>query len=377
MTEDPSIVKTAELSCPACDEVVYAGEEFCEACGHRLSDEPPVVASPVAPAGACAGCGASAIDADGYCEHCGLRQPAERDHLEVELPGPGRPLAAGASDRGRRYSRNEDSIALTAYAGGVAAVVCDGVGSSPNPDEASLAAARTGAAELAAALEGGADAETATHEAVLKAAAAVAALAPSPDSAPSCTYVSAVTGPGTVTVGWVGDSRAYWLAAPAAGSAGQDTADLDTADLDTAEQNTADLDTAGRGTGPVTLAASRQLTADDSWAAIMVARGALSEAEAEAHPNAHVITAWLGADAEQVRPHVRTFAIDGPGTVLVCSDGLWNYFPQAGQIEAIAGDPGADPAGTARTLVARALEAGGRDNITVAVVPVTGRGNGA
>ncbi|WP_262402767.1 hypothetical protein [Actinomadura sp. CNU-125] len=33
-------------------------------------------------------------------------------------------------------------------------------------------------------------------------------------------------------------------------------------------------------------------------------------------------------------------------------------------------DPAADPLGAARTLVRHALDAGGRDNITVAVVPL-------
>ncbi|MQY02976.1 PP2C family serine/threonine-protein phosphatase [Actinomadura macrotermitis] len=378
MTEDPSVVKTAELSCPVCDEVVYPGEDFCEACGHRLDEVAP--APPAAPvvreAGGCTGCGAQAIDGDGYCERCGLRQPADRDHIEIELPGPGGVLAAGASDRGRRYSRNEDSFAIAAHSGGVAVVVCDGVGSSPDPDEASLAAAHTGVTELVTLLEAGADPAAATRDAALRAAEAVAALAPSPDAAPSCTYVSAVTGPSTVTVGWVGDSRAYWLSAVP--EAEVDTAEVDTGEFDVEEADTAEQNTADQGTAEVTaLGASRQLTDDDSWAAIMVARGALTEAEAEAHPNAHVITAWLGADADEVRPNVRTFSVPGPGAVLVCSDGLWNYLPRAEQLAAAAGDAAADPLGTVRGLVRHALEAGGRDNITVTVIPVAARGNGA
>src|SRR5690606_37976083 len=107
---------------------------FCEECGHRIAEapagppEPPeptvpsepdgtVTAGPPAREGAaaraCVGCAGPAIDADGYCENCGLRQPAERDHVEAGLPAPGGNgsgpvIAAGASDRGRRYSRNED-----------------------------------------------------------------------------------------------------------------------------------------------------------------------------------------------------------------------------------------------------------------------------
>ncbi|WP_349666475.1 PP2C family protein-serine/threonine phosphatase [Actinomadura xylanilytica] len=405
------MTKPAELSCPICTEVVYAGEDFCEACGHRLNEDapspPPEGFSPppregltmkttpsartagheAASSRACTGCGQKAIDADGYCEHCGLRQPAERDHIEIELPGPGTgpggdgaakaPAAAGASDRGKRYSRNEDAIALAVHAQGVAAVVCDGVGSSPHPDDASRAAADTGVAELVALLEAGEDPESATRAAALRAAEAVAALAPSPSESPSCTYVSAVTGPGSVTVGWIGDSRAYWLspspdggaateAGTESGGGGEGDDGPDTAEFALSE-DTEDV---------TELGPPRQLTDDDSWAAIMVAQGALTEAEAEAHPNAHVITAWLGADADEIRPHVRTFTPGGPGTLLVCSDGLWNYFPAAEDLAALltgpAGDPAGDPLGTARTLVQHALNAGGRDNVTVAVIPFPG-----
>lgn len=400
MTGDQG-TKSAELSCPSCGEVVYAGEKFCEECGYRLDGGDPGTGasgelSAAARAGAtmrqssasarrraaasrpCAECGGTSIDADGYCDTCGVRRPADRDHVELQIPAPAngsrRLAAAGAGDRGLRYSRNEDALAIVAHAAGVAAVVSDGVGSSQRPEDASHAAAETGARELAARLDAGEDPEDATRAAALKAAVAVAALAGSPAEAPSCTYVSAVTRDGSVTVGWVGDSRAYWLteddlAEPAEGAAGSGAAGADGDGPDTAEF-AMDLDTGDMAE----LTQSRQLTEDDSWAAIMVAEGALTEAEAEAHPNAHVITAWLGADAGEVSPHVRTFRPAGPGTLLVCSDGLWNYFPRAADLAALlagpARDPAADPLGAARTLVRHALDAGGRDNITVAVIPL-------
>ncbi|MDL4818883.1 protein phosphatase 2C domain-containing protein [Actinomadura opuntiae] len=442
MTDEPTIgpdidnaaAKPAEPTCPACKEIVYPGYVFCENCGHKLGDPPPAVPgeSGVPPregatirqssaslarrraAGRpCPECGGAAIDADGYCERCGVRQPAERDHVEISLPAAGSPdgsgadgsgalAAAGASDRGRRYSRNEDALALAAHAAGIVAVVSDGVGSSQRPDEASRAAADTAAAELAALLDAGEDPEEATRAAALKAAGAVAALAASPSEAPSCTYVSAVTRGATLTVGWVGDSRAYWLSAQEGATA---DGRLEDTQPDATRPDGAGDGDAGGDTEPNTgdmaeLGPSRQLTEDDSWAAIMVAQGSLTEAEAEAHPNAHVITAWLGADAGEVRPHVATFRPTGPGTLLVCSDGLWNYFPAAADLAALLGgpdgaaggpaegtaegtadgsadgsaggerpDPAADPLGAARALVQHALEAGGRDNITVAVVP--------
>ena len=70
-----------------------------------------------------------------------INMPPTSDHAEVDL-GP----AAGVTDRGLRHPRNEDAVALGSQQtpGGlvVAAVVCDGVSSSPRPDEASQAAVR-------------------------------------------------------------------------------------------------------------------------------------------------------------------------------------------------------------------------------------------
>jgi serine/threonine protein phosphatase PrpC len=55
--------------------------------------------------------------------------------------------------------------------------------------------------------------------------------------------------------------------------------------------------------------------------------------------------------------------------VLVCSDGLWNYYETPASLRELvaAGPPGETVLETARRLVDAALEAGGHDNITVAV----------
>ncbi|MGI5227801.1 PP2C family serine/threonine-protein phosphatase [Actinoallomurus sp. CA-142502] len=312
---------TEERACPVCDLPVYPDEDYCEACGHRLD----------APVPRCPGCGGTAIS-DGYCEQCGLRQPDGTDHVELEIPG-----AAGVSDRGLRHSRNEDAMALAATTDGVAGVVCDGVSSSTRPEDASRVAADTGAAALAELRAAGQDPESATRTAAARAAEAVARLGggdgddTQPTEPPSCTYVSALVHGDSVTVGWIGDSRAYWLPESGEGA---------------------------------------QLTEDDSWAGQMIASGTLTEEEAERHPNAHVITAWLGADATDVEPHVRTLTPDTPGVLLVCSDGLWNYFPDPARLAAAAPAAASEPLEAARTLTRLANEAGGRDNITVVVIPL-------
>jgi serine/threonine protein phosphatase PrpC len=322
------------MTCPSCGEPVAEDDSFCESCGAELA---PPMASASAPGflAQCPVCSVdpsappAAITAEGYCESCGRKVPSGRDHCELDLG-----LLAGVSDRGLRHARNEDAMALAAGqtpGGQVAiAVVCDGVSSSPLPDEASLAAAQAAVRVLLASARRGDDLGEASAAAVRSARQALVGLG-SPGQAPSATYVSALVGGDAVTLCWLGDSRAYWLA---------------------------------EGSG------ARRLTADDSLAQEMIATGLLAEAEAMASPQAHVITRWLGADQVDARPHVARFEPPGAGAVLVCSDGLWNYLPDAADLAGLA-LPAAltDPLGAASALVKFALDAGGMDNITVVLVP--------
>lgn len=284
----------------------------------------------------CVACRSGQVDTDGYCEHCGHAQPRERDHVEEALGS-----VAAVSDRGLRHHRNEDSFAVAATAlpdgsAATVAIVCDGVSSASRPDEASAAAAGAANEALLDALPRGAHPQEAMHEAILAAAAAVNALAPETpgaQNAPACTLVGAVVSGGLLTIGWVGDSRAYWVP--------DDRAAL-----------------------------PRRLTEDDSWAAQMVAAGLMGEAEAYADVRAHAITGWLGADAYDLEPHTATFKPDHPGVVVVCTDGLWNYAESAREMaQVLPADAATRPLHSAQVLVGHALDGGGHDNVTVAVVP--------
>ncbi|WP_448319137.1 PP2C family protein-serine/threonine phosphatase [Streptomyces sp. CO7] len=385
-------------ACPGCTEPVEPADLFCGACGMDLSaaaapaaDTPTVAlqtrddtpsAPPAAPPAAadpgtdgftlqppaprsadpreavaaapgagqaCVACRAGRVDRDGYCENCGHAQPRERDHMEQES-GP----VAAVSDRGLRHHRNEDAFALAVAAlpdgtPASVAVVCDGVSSATRPDEASAAASRTAADTLCEALPRGTHPQTAMHEAILAAARAVDALAGEPtearehavqQNAPACTLVSAVVTDGLLVVGWVGDSRAYWV--------------------------------------PDDRSAPARLTEDDSWAAQMVAANLMSEAQAYADERAHAITGWLGADSYELDPHTASFKPDRPGVVVVCTDGLWNYAEAAAQMaEILPADAATRPLHSARVLVGHALDGGGHDNVTVAVVPFPGPAKGA
>ncbi|MFJ3287547.1 PP2C family serine/threonine-protein phosphatase [Streptomyces sp. NPDC086669] len=290
----------------------------------------------------CVACRAGRVDRDGYCENCGHAQPRERDHMEQEA-GP----VAAVSDRGLRHHRNEDAfaVACTTLPDGrpaTLAMVCDGVSSATRPDDASLAAARASIESLLAALPRGTHPQQALHEAIVAASNAVNALAAEPatareqaphQNAPACTIVGSVVTPDLLVVGWVGDSRVYWVPAD-------------------------------RSAPPA------RLTEDDSWAAQMVAAGLMNEAEAYADERAHAITGWLGADAYELEPHTASFKPDRPGVAVVCTDGLWNYAEAAEHMaEIVPADAAARPLHAARVLVGHALDGGGHDNVTVAVLP--------
>jgi len=324
-----------DAACPSCGWPVGPQDNFCEACRTELapavvSGEDPTVAT------ACPFCQSSQLTPDGYCESCGHKLPSSRDHTEIDLG-----LLAGVTDRGLRHHRNEDAMALATaeLPGGPAAVavVCDGVSSTRRPDEASLAASQAAVQVLLAAVRTGHDLIEASRDAVSAAREAVAGLGKPGEAAaldpPSATFVSAVLTSEAVTLCWLGDSRAYWL-----------------------------------GAGPD--AASQRLTRDDSVAGEMVAAGLLSEADALALPQAHVVTGWVGADLSGAAPHVTRFEPPGPGALLLCSDGLWNYQPEAVKLAGQA-LPGAlsDPLAAASALVSFALECGGMDNVTVVLAP--------
>jgi serine/threonine protein phosphatase PrpC len=317
------------LACRTCGASLLQEDRYCEQCGTRVGNALEVVRAEEG----CTACGApaEAIGVDRFCSRCGVRQRGAA-RREIDLA-----VAGGVSDRGRVRRRNEDALYMQRVGEtAVVAVVCDGISSSLSPDVAASLAAEAGGQVLAAALLDGKSAlASATTDAIRAAQQAVLEVpwtSRSDLDYPSCTLVSAACRNGELNVGWVGDSRAYWIA------------------------------------GEI----SRQLTIDDSWAQEQVGAGLLSAQEAGADSRAHMITRWLGRDAPDQDPQLVTLRPTEAGRLVLCSDGLWNYAPDAANIAALLdGLPsGAAPIAAARALTDNALEAGGHDNITVAVVNV-------
>jgi serine/threonine protein phosphatase PrpC len=262
---------------------------------------------------------------------------------------------AGVCDPGLRRPHNEDAFA---FATGTTAgerwsvlVVCDGVSSSSHADRASTLAAKTACDTLAQSARAGDVSLEAGSTAVAQAIrAAHVAVCSQPvevtgEGPPGTTIVVALIWRQRLTVGWVGDSRAYWISG------------------DEAEQ----------------------ITHDHSWAVEAIKRGEVTESEAATSPLSHALTRCLGplevADAgerveagarrrfAEVEPGIRVRDLPGPGWVVLCSDGFWNYFSTPADVATLVriGAGAASSARVARRLVNHALARGGQDNVTALV----------
>jgi len=323
---------SAALLCPACGTAHAAGDRFCADCGARLGGGAP----------ACPGCGGTQFDADGFCTDCGARG-REGAAAGLIVFGPG---LAAVTDPGRRHSENQDAFDLSGPGGGgaeVVAVVCDGVSHSQTPAAAAAAAAQAASGVLRA---GGAVSAGVMRDAVVAAHAAVCAL-PYDRQAdvdpPACTLVAACVqrdGGGLVAVlGWLGDSRAYLVS--------DDGAIL--------------------------------LTHDHSWVNMVVDAGTMQLADAMRDRRAHALVHCLGttdfaAASPCPEPSVRSVTVPvqdwrGPGWLLLCTDGLWNYADSpAALLRACPGLRGMEAGAVCTALLQHALASGGHDNITVAAI---------
>ncbi len=308
------------MQCPACAATLPDDDVFCEECGTRLQ---PLSSQSSEPALCLCGAPDDQLDDDGYCLSCGRRcRPAPADHLEIEISS----QLAAVTDRGLRHSRNEDRFALHSADGRSVLVVCDGVSHSGNADEAAALACESVMEVLA---EG-----ASLTDALAQAGQQVAKLGRpgTAESCPSTTVVAAVAIAAQVKIAWIGDSRAYWI--------GEEGA--------------------------------RQLTKDHSWMNAVVSSGEMTAAEAAKSPQAHGITRWLGADADgDAQPDTVDFAVPGPGLLLLCTDGLWNYAPQPEEMAALLQEcltQGASTLQMAQRLIQLANSRGGHDNITAALL---------
>jgi PPM family protein phosphatase len=327
------------MLCPKCGYEASATDRFCENCGTALSED--VVPSQASGLQVCH-CppGQSKPDEDGYCQVCGVRciSPTEAARKHIELSVDER--LALVSDVGRRHPINEDMGSVArGSANSVVMVVADGVSTSTDSESASEATVEAVGKALESLPEAdGPLPDAALREAVRSAiAAANQAVLSLPftgvegEDGPETTVVVALCRDGHAAIGWVGDSRAYLV--------GPDTAE--------------------------------PLTVDDSWAEEAVRAGKMTSQEAMADKRAHLVTQVLGMRDQQVDIHVEERELPQDCALLLCSDGLWNYFLESGELAgALRQHDSSDTLSVCQYLVAQANERGGQDNVTVAILRV-------
>ncbi|HVF76020.1 MAG TPA: Stp1/IreP family PP2C-type Ser/Thr phosphatase [Acidimicrobiales bacterium] len=117
-----------------------------------------------------------------------------------------------------------------------------------------------------------------------------------------------------------------------------------------------------------------QLTEDHSLVEELVRTGRISAAEAQVHPQKHVLTRVLGVDADVEVDCFRVIPYEGD-RFLLASDGLFNEVDDRTIASVLRST--ADPDEAAAKLVELAKANGGNDNITVVVVDVVDDDNRA
>jgi serine/threonine protein phosphatase PrpC len=227
-----------------------------------------------------------------------------------------------ATDRGRRRADNQDAL----LASPPVFVVADGMGGHEH-GAAAAAAAVSSFAELA----GRATASSADLLECLRSAGALV-------DALSATSAGGAAGT-TVTAVAVGDEDGvpYWVV-------------LNLGDSRTYRLSGGEL---------------VQISIDHSEVQELVDSGQLAAEMAQLDPRRNVVTRALGAYTAP-EPDLWLIPAETGDRLLLCSDGLTNELSDARIRAVLLGV--ADPDAAARALVAEAVVAGGRDNVTVVVV---------
>jgi len=309
------------VDCVQCGEVLGAGFSFCEACGAAIpvaSERNLVGAQSDANSVACV-CGHAEFDADCICENCGRKQQSI-DLPELKVLNA---MTVSASHRGLHHTENQDVVAMRDSEGIFALAVADGVSTACRSKEAAHAAVKAALTNLQAYTDRSASQRL--QIAVSAANDAICAL-PHDDPAmaePEATLVLAMIEAGQLHYAWVGDSRLYVISRDSV----------------------------------------TQLTEDDSWLNQQIKAG-ISINTAMKDRNAHCITQCLGIRDDVPNIHVASMRLDSDTTILLCSDGLWNYCDSPEKMLALF-DSTLTVSDQCLKLINFANQQGGQDNISV------------
>ena len=112
----------------------------------------------------------------------------------------------------------------------------------------------------------------------------------------------------------------------------------------------------------------KQLTKDHSYVQYLLDMGQITEKEAESFPNKNVITRAVGTSRNVVADYFEV-QLKAGDKILLCSDGLSNMLGDE-EMHYIINRFDGDVEKAARTLIDRANDNGGKDNISVVLVQV-------
>ena len=111
------------------------------------------------------------------------------------------------------------------------------------------------------------------------------------------------------------------------------------------------------------------LTEDDSIASVLIQAGQLAANDTRP-AGSNALTQFLGAThlPSPVQPHLQPVKLSGLRRFLLCTDGLSDTLTLDEMEACMAGDP--RPASACEALLAQALQAGARDNVTLIVADI-------
>lgn len=110
-----------------------------------------------------------------------------------------------------------------------------------------------------------------------------------------------------------------------------------------------------------------RLSKDHSHVQMLVDQGIITEEQAFGHPESNIITRCLGDFQSEPQPEYRLYTLSEGDTILLCSDGLCGYCSD-NIIEQIMQANIGKPIEMRNALLQQALNTGGYDNVTVAIL---------
>jgi PPM family protein phosphatase len=111
-----------------------------------------------------------------------------------------------------------------------------------------------------------------------------------------------------------------------------------------------------------------QLTEDHTFVNELVKRGVVSKEDAKNHPQGNVLSRAVGVQPS-VAVDTMVFDVDPGDHLLLCSDGLHNYYPSSDEIIGLIST---DKKASLDALINLALDRGGHDNCTGILIEIPG-----